>query len=115
MSQAVSLWPFFLMIRRPPRSTLFPYTTLFRSECGGFKSEKRIKSKHLCDKPFSEILGNKNLCYYHDVKKNNYWTITDDNQSFFVNGNKCESCPFKGGMNQLWRNQLLGLALEKQG
>src|SRR5437764_3365095 len=25
---------FFLMIRRPPRSTLFPYTTLFRSsEC----------------------------------------------------------------------------------
>src|SRR2546429_3450883 len=23
------------MIRRPPRSTLFPYTTLFRSMCGG--------------------------------------------------------------------------------
>src|SRR2546426_5441073 len=26
-----SLFFFFLMIRRPPRSTLFPYTTLFRS------------------------------------------------------------------------------------
>src|SRR5687767_15664684 len=26
---------FFLMIRRPPRSTLFPYTTLFRSSPGG--------------------------------------------------------------------------------
>src|SRR2546426_8623337 len=25
---------FFLMIRRPPRSTLFPYTTLFRSRRG---------------------------------------------------------------------------------
>src|SRR3712207_5669640 len=25
---------FFLMIRRPPRSTLFPYTTLFRSDGG---------------------------------------------------------------------------------
>src|SRR3712207_8759453 len=25
---------FFLMIRRPPRSTLFPYTTLFRSQGG---------------------------------------------------------------------------------
>src|SRR5438094_6251160 len=24
---------FFLLIRRPPRSTLFPYTTLFRSTC----------------------------------------------------------------------------------
>src|SRR3712207_9196913 len=28
---------FFLMIRRPPRSTLFPYTTLFRS-VGGVKA-----------------------------------------------------------------------------
>src|SRR5256885_9869045 len=27
----VCLYFFFLMIRRPPRSTLFPYTTLFRS------------------------------------------------------------------------------------
>src|SRR5215210_9210307 len=30
------LFFFFLMIRRPPRSTLFPYTTLFRSPgCAG--------------------------------------------------------------------------------
>src|SRR2546430_6894325 len=28
----ISAFFFFLMIRRPPRSTLFPYTTLFRSE-----------------------------------------------------------------------------------
>src|SRR5690242_21264074 len=27
----MSIYFFFLMIRRPPRSTLFPYTTLFRS------------------------------------------------------------------------------------
>src|SRR3712207_7902309 len=27
---------FFLMIRRPPRSTLFPYTTLFRSSMWSF-------------------------------------------------------------------------------
>src|SRR2546425_5870584 len=27
----ISFFFFFLMIRRPPRSTLFPYTTLFRS------------------------------------------------------------------------------------
>src|SRR5258707_9871836 len=30
----MSLFFFFLMIRRPPRSTLFPYTTLFRSQPG---------------------------------------------------------------------------------
>src|ERR1039457_6223430 len=29
--KAASRWLVFLMIRRPPRSTLFPYTTLFRS------------------------------------------------------------------------------------
>src|SRR2546430_13361464 len=28
---SIILFFFFLMIRRPPRSTLFPYTTLFRS------------------------------------------------------------------------------------
>src|SRR3989449_8423182 len=31
MPHASFLFVFFLMIRRPPRSTLFPYTTLFRS------------------------------------------------------------------------------------
>src|SRR2546422_7272994 len=32
---ALCLLFFFLMIRRPPRSTLFPYTTLFRSRVRG--------------------------------------------------------------------------------
>src|SRR3712207_7326999 len=31
---------FFLMIRRPPRSTLFPYTTLFRSDRDGLRLER---------------------------------------------------------------------------
>src|SRR5471030_3412842 len=56
---------FFLMIRRPPRSTLFPYTTLFRSEIkplfeaacikchakgkdkGGDRKSTRLNSSHL--------------------------------------------------------------------
>src|SRR3712207_9545423 len=29
--RSICVYFFFLMIRRPPRSTLFPYTTLFRS------------------------------------------------------------------------------------
>src|SRR5436305_2209667 len=36
------LYFFFLMIRRPPRSTLFPYTTLFRSESGRMLNENGI-------------------------------------------------------------------------
>src|SRR5438552_4699307 len=31
---------FFLMLRRPPRSTLFPYTTLFRSSQGSRNAER---------------------------------------------------------------------------
>src|SRR3712207_7719570 len=34
------LFFFFLMIRRPPRSTLFPYTTLFRSKFAPVFKEK---------------------------------------------------------------------------
>src|SRR5690349_24220442 len=37
----MSLFVFFLMIRRPPRSTLFPYTTLFRS--AGVDAGGRVK------------------------------------------------------------------------
>src|SRR3990167_1825988 len=39
---------FFLMIRRPPRSTLFPYTTLFRSPC-----QRRRKQPRRLFSPFS--------------------------------------------------------------
>src|SRR3989442_8629956 len=35
------LFFFFLMIRRPPRSTLFPYTTLFRSS-GEYAGRRRV-------------------------------------------------------------------------
>src|SRR5258708_8403109 len=40
---------FFLMIRRPPRSTLFPYTTLFRSQ----DTLERRRPRHL---PFRNLL-----------------------------------------------------------
>src|SRR6266513_5064849 len=37
---------FFLMIRRPPRSTLFPYTTLFRSLHGRAEIEAACDREH---------------------------------------------------------------------
>src|SRR2546422_3924175 len=40
---------FFLMIRRPPRSTLFPYTTLFRS--------------NICANAFEEAAGNPAIAF----------------------------------------------------
>src|SRR5260221_1043709 len=37
---------FFLMIRRPPRSTLFPYTTLFRSLRGQWLARDGHRGRH---------------------------------------------------------------------
>src|SRR2546427_10178996 len=36
---------FFLMIRRPPRSTLFPYTTLFRSERTDQRRQDEVRER----------------------------------------------------------------------
>src|SRR3989442_6173814 len=36
---------FFLMIRRPPRSTLFPYTTLFRSDPVGPPGVQKLRGR----------------------------------------------------------------------
>src|SRR2546429_57866 len=40
------------MIRRPPRSTLFPYTTLFRSQHGDREAQQRADQKI-----FGKVLG----------------------------------------------------------
>src|SRR2546421_6653226 len=41
------------MIRRPPRSTLFPYTTLFRSEAGDALAPRDVRPEHSdqCQQP----------------------------------------------------------------
>src|SRR4029434_11326268 len=44
---------FFLMIRRPPRSTLFPYTTLFRSGTDMISAWKKHKNTRLFFTPVS--------------------------------------------------------------
>jgi hypothetical protein len=82
------------------------------TECGGFKS-KRNHIKDNCNNTFSEILSNPNLCYYHNKCRYKYWEITRDNEAFFKNHIRFSDCPFLGGMNQLWRNQILGFAIEQ--
>src|SRR5258708_24605510 len=46
-----SLVFFFLMIRRPPRSTLFPYTTLFRS-----RRSRRFAARRLVAHGIGELI-----------------------------------------------------------
>src|SRR5438445_12811598 len=53
---------FFLMIRRPPRSTLFPYTTLFRSSRRGRQLEARgMSMQH--DPELDDVLQDQELMH----------------------------------------------------
>ena len=82
------------------------------TDCGGYRSKYR-KEQHDCKKSFADILKNKHSCYYHDRCNYRYWNITESNRNFFVNHSPDEPCPFRGGMNQLWRNQLMALGIEQ--
>lgn len=78
--------------------------------CGGYASQKN-HARQNCSRSFADILADKDLCYYHSGCKFRYWQITEAHQAFFVNHAHFSRCPFRGGMNQLWRNQLLGLGI----
>src|SRR3989454_8433717 len=54
------------MIRRPPRSTLFPYTTLFRSDVFANNNLERLESG---TKKSAEQLANQLPTYYRKVKE----------------------------------------------
>src|SRR5438445_1699828 len=62
---------FFLMIRRPPRSTLFPYTTLFRSK------------RSLLTVPSTWMLLNRSFCPVND--RPTTWGVALDRKSTRLN------------------------------
>src|SRR2546430_6978790 len=89
---------FFLMIRRPPRSTLFPYTTLFRSRprsprisslsCGTrrLRSSSATSPRPRSEEHTSELLSQSNLVcrLLLEKKKNGYGKITHIAHSYSI-------------------------------
>src|SRR2546430_4535994 len=81
------LFFFFLMIRRPPRSTLFPYTTLFRSMISRQQQKNAHEEmEHFTFQPYSathrseehtsELQSQSNLvCRLLLEKKNNKYSL----------------------------------------
>src|SRR5260221_11776481 len=75
-----SLYFFFLMIRRPPRSTLFPYTTLFRSVQPDIEAERKKRDeieagKSYCSRRFGgATCDDKSAQIYARFDKND-WRI----------------------------------------
>ena len=80
--------------------------------CGAYRSQAN-QHQDDCDANAAARLGREN-CYYHSAKRYKYWDITLKNKEIFPveNLQKADACPFKGGLNQLWRNQLLATAIE---
>src|SRR5207302_11015553 len=72
------LYIFFFMIRRPPRSTLFPYTTLFRSRVADFERDlyrfmdsvgKNVSAKIAKDKAWSAEIEKEVRAMLDEFKK----------------------------------------------
>src|SRR2546430_7860719 len=66
------------MIRRPPRSTLFPYTTLFRSRLGGLRREARALRDGDLARPVAHIVAQ------HAVQRSEEHTSELQSQSNLV-------------------------------
>src|SRR5437867_8196749 len=81
---------FFLMIRRPPRSTLFPYTTLFRSKtiiwqgqsCNGLTTFGRGRGTAILDRKSTRLNSSHRTISYavFCLKKKKTDTLTQTSQ-----------------------------------
>src|SRR3712207_9553591 len=69
------------MIRRPPRSTLFPYTTLFRSRRGASRSEETLAEalRAVRSGDFTDV-----VVFSHGW--NNDWAAATERYNDFVDG-----------------------------
>src|SRR2546430_13138248 len=73
------------MIRRPPRSTLFPYTTLFRS--GSSRTTKAGSLINACAKPIRWSMPFENFLSWRR-RASVRATISNNSSTFFVNGDR---------------------------
>src|SRR3712207_9434509 len=74
---------FFLMIRRPPRSTLFPYTTLFRS-FNKYKLPIQFRFDYTDTTP-ENLYEESNDKILHDLKEFCEYTGLEDRKSTRLN------------------------------
>ena len=82
--------------------------------CGGFKS-KGNKKKGNC-KDGQMILSDHSKCYYNYHCNYKYWSLFEKSGIYNTQSlQKRTKCPFIGGENQLWRNQMMGYAIKKKG
>src|SRR5256885_5571132 len=69
------------MIRRPPRSTLFPYTTLFRSDFGSPNVAKPMHVGHIRSTALGDALARTATFLGHDVIRDNHIGRSEEHTS----------------------------------
>lgn len=80
--------------------------------CGAYKN-KSNKHRGNCSKcDITDIADKPEQCHYSLIGYK-YWNILKKNLHKYQGGSKIKGCPFKDGLNQLWRNQMLAFALQE--
>ena len=82
--------------------------------CGAYKS-KANRNKDNCTKcNLMDITKEPQKCHYHTIGYK-YWDTLKKNLDRFQGAIEIKGCPFRYGLNQLWRNQMLAFALQETG
>lgn len=84
------------------------------TKCGAYKSEANSNKENCTQCTLEEIANNPKKCHYHIIGYK-YWDILKKNLEKFQGSINIKGCPFKDGLNQLWRNQMLAFALQEKG
>lgn len=82
--------------------------------CGAYKSKANKFKTNCTQYNLISITKEPQKCYYHMIGYK-YWDTLKRNLDIFKGSIGIEGCPFKDGLNQLWRNQILALALQETG
>src|SRR2546430_11994627 len=108
------LFFFFLMIRRPPRSTLFPYTTLFRS-VDELLRQMQAQRSHVAI-VIDEYGGTAGLVTIEDILEEIVGEITDeyDNEQPPVEWLSDGSAPVTAPLSATELGELFGINLEEE-
>lgn len=84
------------------------------TNCGGYSSRKNGNRSCCTSDNIKDIISVPSKCNYHN-KGYKYWEMMRAWSGCFRLDGRASGCPFREGVNQLWRNQLLAFALESTG
>lgn len=84
------------------------------TKCGGCKSDGNLNKNNCKAFGIKDIIEKPSRCHYHRIGYE-YWKIMASRPDSFKTDFYPHECPFRGGMNQLWRNQLLAFKYVDSG